>query len=61
MLVTCFRPKMHFENFQRAGIPLEAQTLNASTALLKHIFQKRENHFFRTFYSASESKRGFKI
>ena len=37
---------MHFENFQRAGIPLEAQTLNASTALLKHIFQKRENHFF---------------
>ena len=52
---------MHFENFQRAGISLEAQTLNASTALLKHIFQKRENHFFRTFYSASESKRGFKI
>ena len=37
---------MNFENFQRAGIPLEAQTLNASTALLKHIFQKRENHFF---------------
>ena len=27
---------MHFENFQHAVIPLETQTLNASTALLKH-------------------------
>ena len=31
---------MHFENFQPAVIPLEAQTLNASTAFLKHFFKR---------------------
>ena len=32
--------KMHFENFLSAVIPLEAETLNASTAFLKHFFKR---------------------
>ena len=31
---------MHFENFLSAVIPLEAETLNASTAFLKHFFKR---------------------
>ena len=31
--------KTHFEKFFPAGFPLEAQTSNASTAFLKHIFK----------------------
>ena len=32
--------KMQFENFQSAVIPLEVQTSNASTAVLKHFFKR---------------------
>ena len=35
-----FASKTHFENFLPAVIPLEAQTLNASTAFLKHFFKR---------------------
>ena len=42
--------KTHLENFQLVVIPLEAQTLNASTVLLKHVFQNCYNENFQKFF-----------
>ena len=42
--------KMHFENFLSAVIPLEAETLNASTAFLKHFSKMLEKCFFEYFF-----------
>ena len=42
--------KTHFETFQPAVIPLEAQNSNASTVLLKHVFQNCYNENFQKFF-----------